>query len=253
MVNELNNASPMTVKNTFTAICFHSKGRGLSRSETLEAVSVTGGKIGTVKSFDIFSNNRRASRGMRATFADVQHLVEDCNMPIVGWGSDSGNRLRSLIDVYDIDIEHPIRYFDLKDSARRKMGDATAERWQTVSAKLGVETDGRPYPSSRDCAKIHLALEKIDYRLIVARAFLTFIRSIMYDPYTPNAIDTTEAKGLQAFLSVLTDDFKQFKSLKELVDKALDDDVIVEHESRDLMLELKKMEFEYQKIIDSRQ
>lgn len=246
----------MTARNTFTSICFRSGDRGVNRNEMLDVVFVDGGKVVSNKSFCLILHGGRHGKGVAYSFPDVFNEIRDKvanrNIPVIGWGLEPGKRLSSLIETYDIDIECPIRYFDLQISARRKIGEASSQKWQTVAAKLNVETNGRRQPSAVDCAAIHLALEKIDYRLVVARAFLTFIKSIMYDPDTPDAIDKAEAKGLQAFLSVLTDDFKQFKSLKNLVDKALEDDVIEDYESRDLMEELKKMESEYQNFIDSR-
>ena len=255
MTSTTNTTYAMTARNTFTAICFRSEGRGKNRNEILDVVAVDGGKIGSVKPFSFLVEGKKSAEGGRSfvnVFGQIRDLIADRNTPVIGWGAEPGNRLRSLIEVHDIDIEYPVRYLDLQNSARNKMGAGAAENWQTVAAKLDVETNGKRQPSAVDCANIHFALERIDYRIVVARAFVTFIRSIMYDSYTPNAISTEEAKGLQSFLSVLTNDFRQFKSLKELVDKALDDDVIEAHESRNLMDELKKMESEYQSFIDSR-
>ena len=256
MATDANEAHSMTARTTFTAVSlYHCKHRS-RHAITIEAVSVTDGKIGTPKSIDFFQYAGAARSGVGMSFDEVFSTIErqiaDRNTPVVGWGPEPGKLLESLIEEHGIDIEYPIRYFDLQNSARHKMGDATARKWQAVAAKLNVDARGKRFPSAVDCANIHLKLEQNDYRLVVARAFLVFIQSIMYDPHTPNAIDTTEAKGLQAFLSVLTNDFKQFKNLKDLVDKVLDDDVVEDYESKGLMDELKKLECEYMSLVNSK-
>ena len=244
----------MTTRNTFTAISFNVHGSRIERVSTISVVPVANGQVVAPSSY-VFRPLEGYRKGDFAqtfaeVFSNVRKDLTDIRVPVIGWGSVNREILTKLIDAHNVDVDRPIRYFDIQGEARLKLGEATSQKWQVVAAKLNVETRGKRHPTALDCAKLHLALEKIDYSLIVARAFVTFIRSIMYDPYTPNAIDLTEAKGLQAFLSVLTNDFKQFKSLKDLVDKALEDDKIEKHESDYLMTELKKMEAEYQNIID---
>ena len=245
----------MPTRNTFTAISFNAHGSRIERVSEMSVVPVANGRV-IVPSSYVFRPLVGCRKGdIVQTFDDVFSRVRkdltDIHVPVIGWGGVNREILAKLIDAHDIDIERPIRYFDIQGEARLKMGESTSKKWQAVAAKLNVEVVGRRHPTALDCAKLHLALEKIDYSLIVARAFVTFIKSIMYDPYTPNAISLTEAQGLQAFLSVLTNDFKQFKSLKDLVDKALEDEKIENFESDDLMAELKKMESQYQGIIDS--
>ena len=218
MSEEKNSTYSTAARNTFVAIGFRSSHRRLKRGDVFDVVSVDGGVVGSVKTFAVhlFAGGTRSGLrdSLNKVFKEIKILIANRNVPVVGWGVETGKRLCSLIEMNDIDIEYPIRYFDLQYSALRKMGATTAKQWQTVAAKLNVETTGRLSPSAIDCARIHLALEKIDYRLVVARAFVTFIKSIMYDPDTPDAIDTAEAKGLQAFLSVLTEDSNNLKALK---------------------------------------
>lgn len=243
----------MITRNTFTAISF---GVGNNRPERVSEISVVPVVDGRVVSPTTYAfrplAGRRKVSGLQTfgeVFSRVRSDLTNIRVPVIGWGSMNREILAKLIDAHSIDIEKSIRYFDIQGEARLKMGEFTSKKWQAVAAKLNVETRGGRFPAALDCARIHLALEKIDYSLIVARAFVTFIQSIMYDPYTPNAISLTEAQGLQAFLSVLTNDFKQFKSLKDIVDKTLKDGKIEKYESDDLMMELKKMESEYQNFI----
>ena len=65
-----------------------------------------------------------------------------------------------------------------------------------------------------------------------------------------NRIDTFEAKGLQAFLSMLTSNFEQFRELRRIVDQTLEDDLIEDGESDLLMKELGNMREKYQAYID---
>lgn len=243
----------MITRNTFTAISFNA-----SRPECVSEICVVPVENGRVVApvsyvFQPIARQRKTYRKQtfNEVFPSIRKALTNIRIPVIGWGSANREILDKLVDEHSIDIERRIRYFDIQGEARLKLGESTSQKWQVVAAKLNVEIRGKCHPTALDCAKLHLALEKIDYSLIVARAFVTFIRSIMYDPHTPNAIDLTEAKGLQAFLSVLTNDFKQFRSLKDLVDKAIDDEKIEKHESDYLMAELKKMESEYQDIIDS--
>lgn len=243
----------MITRNTFTAISFNA-----SRPECVSEICVVPVEDGRVVApssyvFQSLTGQRRmvGVQTFNEVFSHIRRALTDIRIPVIGWGGTNREIIDKLIDEHSIDIEKRIRYFDIQGEARLKLGESTSQKWQVVAAKLNVEIRGKRHPTALDCANVHLALEKIDYSLIVARAFVTFIRSIMYDPHTPNAIDLTEAKGLQAFLSVLTSDFKQFRSLKDLVDKALEDEKIERHESDYLITELKKMESEYQNIIHS--
>ena len=253
MAHEADKTHLMTARNTFTAISFQPSCRRLQQVEILDVVTVDGGVIGPNKSFAFHLSNEKQRQKTSSAFADVfreiQHQIADRNMPVVGWGAEPGARLRSLIEACDIDIEYPIRYFNLYDSVCAKMGDEkVAKDWHVVVKRLNVEVVGTMRPTAIDCAKIHLALESTDYQLIVARAFLAFIKSIMDDD---NRIDTFEAKGLQAFLSLLTSNFEQFSALRKIVDETLEDDVIEEHESDRLMRELGNMRAKYQTYVDS--
>ena len=253
MVREMKTAYQMTARNTFTAISFNTKWVRTKRIDTLDVVFVRNGDIGAAKSFEFNPMGEKPRGRKRMSFLEVfscvRDKVADHNVPILGWGADDGKYLSWLIESHNIDIEYPIRYFNLQASARVKMGDANvANDWRVVAERLNLKVPKTRHPSATDCARIHLALEATDYQLIVARAFLAFIKSIMDDD---NRIDTFEAKGLQAFLSMLTSNFEQFRELRKLVDRTLEDDVIEEGESDLLMKELGNMREKYQAYIDS--
>ena len=256
MMREIKDAYQMTARNTFTAISFNTKLLRTKRIDTLDVVSVHNGEIGVAKSFEFnpMGENPRGRRRMSflEVFDCIRDKVADRNVPIVGWGADDGKYLSLLIESHGIDIEYPVRYFNLQDSARKRMrNEKIADDWRIVAKELQVEMSGTKCPSALDCAKMHLKLESIDYQWIVARAFLAFIRSIMYDVNSPNSISTDEATALQAFLSLLIQDFEQFRDLKAKVDKTLEDHIVVPEESTELMNELTKMESYYQAYVDS--
>ena len=253
MVREMKAEYQMTARNTFTAISFNTKWLRTKRIDTLDVVSVHNGEIGVAKPFEFNPMGEKQFGRKRMSFFEVfsyiRDKVVDHNVPVVGWGADDGKYLSLLIESHNIDIEYPVRYFNLQSSARVKMGDANvANDWRVVAERLNLKVAKTQRPSATDCARIHLALEATDYQLIVARAFLAFIKSIMDDD---NRIDTFEAKGLQAFLSMLTSNFEQFRELRKIVDKTLEDDVIEAGESDLLMKELGNMREKYQAYIDS--
>ena len=249
----MNKTYQMTARNTFTAISFNTKLLRTKRIDTLDVVSVHNGEIGVAKSFEFNPLGKKPLGRKRKSFFEVFNYIRDkvvdCNVPVVGWGADDGKYLSLLIESHNIDIECPVRYFNLQSSARVKMADENvANDWRVVAERLNLKVAKTQHPSATDCARIHLALEATDYQLIVARAFLAFIKSIMDDD---NRIDTFEAKGLQAFLSMLTSNFEQFRELRKIVDKTLEDDVIEAGESDLLMKELGNMREKYQAYIDS--
>ena len=253
MVREMKTAHQMTARNTFTAISFNTKWLRAKRIDTIDVVSVRNGEIGVAKSFEFNPMGGKPLGCKRMSFHEVFNCIRDKvanrNIPVVGWGTDY---LSLLIESHNIDIEYPVRYFNLQDSARKRMrNEKIADDWRMVAKELQLAVTSTKRPTALDCAKIHLKLEATDYQLIVARAFLAFIRSIMYDSDSPNSIDTFEAKGLQSFLSLLIQDFEQFRDLKAMVDETLSDNVIVDDESNSLMKELTKMEAHYQAYVDS--
>lgn len=258
MVREIKTAYQMTARNTFTAISFNTKLLRTKRIDMLDVVSVHNGEIGVAESFEFNPMVDKPIGRNLMSFVDVFGYIRDkledrdVPVPLVGWGVDDGMHLSSLIESHNIDIKYPVRYFNLQDSARKRMrNEKIADNWRMVAKELQLEVMGTKRPTALDCAKIHLKLEATDYQLIVARAFLAFIRSIMYDSDSPNGIDTFEAKGLQSFLSLLIQDFEQFRDLKAMVDETLADNVVVDDESNSLMKELTKMEAHYQAYVDS--
>ena len=243
----------MKTRNTFTAISLHMRSACAESGGTICIAPVNNGDIGRCEMFRFLPWSRNSKRHGELPFVDVFKRIESCianhNLPVVGWGRKNRDILSGLIDKYDIDIPYPIRYFDLEDYARRRMrDDRMVDDWRVVATRLNVDICGQKYPEATDCAKIFLALEATDYQLIVARAFLAFIKSIMDDD---NRIDTFEAKGLQAFLSMLTSNFEQFNELRAIVDETLADDVIEPHESDLLMDKLGAMRRQYQDYVDS--
>ncbi len=242
----------MNARNTFTAVSLYLHRNSGESGGAISIVSVNKGEIGRSQIFRFHplggNPKRRHEMSFVEVFKRIEVFVADHNLPVVGWGASNRVVLSQLIDTYDIDIPYPIRYFDLEDYARRRIrDDKMANDWRAVAARLGVKICGRNYPEATDCANILLALEATDYQLIVARAFLAFIKSIMDDD---KKIDTFEAKGLQAFLSVLTSSSDQFRELRSIVDEALADNVIVKQESDLLMDKLCAMRKQYQDYVD---
>ena len=243
----------MKSRNTFTAVSLNMRGAGAESGGAICVVPVNNGEIGRSEMFRFrpWGRNSTCCRELSFTevFKRIEKLIADHGLPVVGWGVKNREVLSALIDKYDIDIPYPIRYFDLEDYVRRKMRDErTANDWRISAMRLGVKVCGEKEPEAICCAKILLALEATDYQLIVARAFLAFIKSIMDDD---NRIDTFEAKGLHAFLTMLTSNFEQFNELRSIVEETLADDVIEPHESDLLMNKLSAMREQYQDYINS--
>ena len=247
----------MKGRNTFTAVSFPVQ--RLESADTISIVRVDDGEIAneenlTFRPLTVWgtSHSQKSSRSQKSfkdVFGQLEKLIADHNRPVVGWGAENRELLSKLVDTYGIDIQYPIRYFDLQAYACKKMGlENITGNWRSVAERLGVEVSGKPIPTAMDCAKLHLALEATDYGLIVARAFLAFIKSIMDDD---NRIDTFEAKSLQAFLSLLTRNFNQFEDLRNMVDQVLEDDVVEPQESNLLMDKLGEMRKHYQDYVDS--
>ena len=243
-------------RNSFTAVSFKTLNAHPESAYEITVVSVKKGEIGTPETYNLLplsgtTKSRPGAVSFREVFKKIEKRIADVDIPVVGWGAKGKEIFKVLVSEHDIEIDYPVRYFDLQASAAAKLQHLEdVKNWQAVAKRYKIPSKGEKEPSATACAQLQLAIEQNDFEVVVARAFLAFIKSIMDDD---NQIDTYEAQGLQAFLSLITSSFEQFKELQADVDDALADGVVEKFESDRLMKRLGGMRERYQNFIDSRE
>ena len=181
-------------------------------------------------------------------------LSHGCMPVVIGWGLQDRDTFDRLLEGLGDEqgkiafVDRMILYYDVKDYARRKIRNVKPEDgWrQMVSkvARIDPAYAAMKEPSARACAEMMLALDRPEMLGVIARAFAEFLKVIMAD----GKITTDEAKGLRSFVNVLKREDPHFEELEKELDDVLEDDVVTDEESAQLMNTLERMKQIYEEL-----